>query len=65
MAKVIFETKNRDVAHQKQAEVISDGSAPLACCTEHVERGDTTIVWDDTPTLSDIQKLPRRKESDE
>ncbi len=53
MATKLFESKDRNEAHAFQAKVIADGTAPLACCTEHVNRGDTTIVWDDTPTEAD------------
>lgn len=62
MAKKLFESKNRDDAHAYQARVIADKSAPFACCTEHVERGDTTIVWDDTPSTQDLERLPAAKE---
>lgn len=57
MAKKLFESKNRDEAHAYQAGVIADETAPFACCTEHVERGDTVIVWDDTPTPQDFARL--------
>lgn len=57
MAKKIYESRDRDDAHRHQADVIANGTAPRACCTEHVERGDSVIVWDDTPTLDDLARL--------
>jgi hypothetical protein len=57
MARVLFESKDRDEAHRFQAKVIQDGTAPRACCTDHVERGDTTVVWDDNLLPGDIDKL--------
>lgn len=54
-AKKLREFKIRDDAHAFQAQAIADGTAPLACCTEHVNRGDTVIVWDDSPDADDLR----------
>lgn len=61
MAKPLKEFTDRAAAHAFQAQVIADKSVPLACCTEHVERGDTVIVWDDTPEAKEIGKLPKER----
>lgn len=63
MAKILFESANRDEAHRFQARVIQDGSAPRACCTDHNERG-STVVWSDNLAATDLDilaTLPRVK----
>lgn len=57
MATKLYESRVRADAHAFQASVIADGTAPRACCTDHVERGDTTVVWDDTPTEANLAAL--------
>jgi hypothetical protein len=59
MAKPLFESWDRDEAHQFQSKVVADGTAPFSACTEHVSRGDTVVVWDDTPTAEDLERLSR------
>lgn len=56
MAKILFESRDRDKAHQFQAKVIADGTAPRACCTDHNDRG-TTVVWDDNLAAGDLDAL--------
>lgn len=59
MANKLQEFKIRDEAHEFQAKVIADGTAPFACCTEHVNRGDTVIVWDETPAPADVERAEK------
>lgn len=55
MAKVlkIFESGKRGEAHDYQAMVIGDGTAPEACCTEDSSR---VFVWDSSPTQAQIEE---------
>ena len=57
MAKKLGEFEHRDDAHAFQARVIKDGSAPLACCSEHPELNDLVVVWDEQPTLGEVKGL--------
>lgn len=57
MAKKLFESKDRAAAHAFQTKAIAEGTAPLACCTDHVARGDSTVVWDETPSAEDLEAL--------
>jgi hypothetical protein len=56
MARVLFESRNRDEAHAFQAKVIANKTAPLACCTDHNDRG-TTVVWDRNLQAGDLDIL--------
>lgn len=56
MAKILFESKDRNEAHRFQARVIADGSMPRACCTDHNER-DSTVVWSDNLAAGDLDIL--------
>lgn len=59
MATPLKEFTVRTEAHAYLAQVIAEKTAPHACCTEHVGRGDTVIVWDDSPEGKDFERLPK------
>jgi hypothetical protein len=56
MARILFESRDRNEAHRYQARVIADRSAPRAACTDHEDRG-TTVVWDGNIQAGDLDIL--------
>lgn len=52
----LFQSADRAEAHAKLAEVIADGSAPDACCTEHSNLG-IVVVWDGTPSAVELERI--------
>lgn len=52
----LFQSADRAEAHAKLAEVIDDGSAPDAFCTEHSNIG-IIVVWDSPPSDAELESL--------